>query len=85
MAVNATRAFLYVRICMIRWYVAPSEIDWSGASHVTDAEIFKYLCEVRGRDEPSADQMARARSQFVDRLTASLEENPNRFRFEFTD
>src|SRR5439155_18578760 len=40
--------------------VAPSAIDWSGAAHVTDSEIFRWLCAVHRRTEPSADELARA-------------------------
>jgi phosphoglycolate phosphatase-like HAD superfamily hydrolase len=59
--------------------VAPSAIDWSGAAHVTDSEIFRWLCNVHRRSEPSAEEVARARSQFVDRLGAQLETAPARF------
>jgi phosphoglycolate phosphatase-like HAD superfamily hydrolase len=59
--------------------VAESAIDWSGAAHVTDSEIFRWLCTVHRRGEPSADEMARARSQFVDRLCVQLEQAPGRF------
>ena len=59
--------------------VAESAIDWSGAAHVTDSEIFRWLCAAHRRSEPSADEMARARSRFVDRLRAELEQTPLRF------
>lgn len=59
--------------------VAESAIDWSGAAHVTDSEIFRWLCAAHRRSEPSADEMARARSRFVHRLSAQLDEAPNRF------
>jgi len=59
--------------------VAPSVIDWSGAAHVTDSEIFRWLCTVHRRCEPSVDDVARARSQFVDRLSAQLDAAPTRF------
>jgi phosphoglycolate phosphatase-like HAD superfamily hydrolase len=59
--------------------VAPELIDWSGALHVTDAEIFRHLCSVHGRGEPAVELMAEARSQFVARLTSTLTEAPQRF------
>ena len=59
--------------------VAPDLIDWSGALHVTDAQIFRHLCERHGRGEPSTELMARARSDFVERLAATLDEAPHRF------
>ena len=59
--------------------VAPAAIDWAGAAHVTDSEIFRWLCTEHRRSEPSHDEMARARSQFVERLTAQLEQAPSRF------
>ena len=59
--------------------VAESAIDWSGAAHVTDSEIFRFLCAAHGRSEPSTDEMVRARSRFVDRLRAELEQTPARF------
>ena len=49
--------------------VTADAVDWSGAAHVTDSEIFRWLCDAHRRREPSADEMARARSQFVERLT----------------
>jgi phosphoglycolate phosphatase-like HAD superfamily hydrolase len=54
-------------------------IDWSGALHVTDAEIFRHLCSLHGRGEPTDDLVARARSQFVETLTTTLEQEPHRF------
>jgi phosphoglycolate phosphatase-like HAD superfamily hydrolase len=59
--------------------VAPEIIDWSGALHVTDAEIFRHLCTVHGRGEPSAELMSRARAQFVELLTSTLRDEPDRF------
>ena len=59
--------------------VPASAIDWSGAAHVTDGEIFRFLCTVHGRDEPSPGEVARARTQFVDGLTRALEREPTRF------
>jgi phosphoglycolate phosphatase-like HAD superfamily hydrolase len=59
--------------------VSPGTIDWSGVAHVTDSEIFRWLCAAHGRREPSAEELARARSQFVERLTAALEHAPTRF------
>jgi phosphoglycolate phosphatase-like HAD superfamily hydrolase len=59
--------------------VSPDDIDWSGALHVTDAEIFRHVCATHGRGEPSVELMARARSQFVDRLTSTLGDEPHRF------
>jgi len=59
--------------------VAESAIDWSGAAHVTDSEIFRFLSAAHRRSEPSADEMASARSRFVDRLRAKLEQTPARF------
>jgi phosphoglycolate phosphatase-like HAD superfamily hydrolase len=59
--------------------VAPETIDWSGALHVTDAEIFRHLCERHGRGEPSIELMSRARAEFVERLTATLAQAPHRF------
>ena len=59
--------------------VTGDAVDWSGAAHVTDSEIFRWLCAAHRRSEPSADEMARARSQFVERLTAQLEQAPARF------
>ena len=59
--------------------VAPDLIDWSGALHVTDAEIFRHLCERHGRGQPTVELMSRARTQFVERLTATLDEAPHRF------
>jgi phosphoglycolate phosphatase-like HAD superfamily hydrolase len=59
--------------------ISPGDIDWSGAAHVTDSEIFKWLCSVHGSAQPSADAMARASSQFVDRLSVMLEHVPTRF------
>src|SRR5215211_1125098 len=31
--------------------LSPDVIDWSGAAHVTDSEIFRWLCGVHGRAE----------------------------------
>ena len=59
--------------------IAESAIDWSGAAHVTDGEIFRFLCAAHGRSEPSVDEMVRARSRFVDRLRAELQQTPARF------
>ena len=59
--------------------VAPDVIDWSGALHVTDAEIFRHLCSVHGRGEPSLELMTRARTQFVEQLTSTLDDEPHRF------
>jgi phosphoglycolate phosphatase-like HAD superfamily hydrolase len=59
--------------------VSPEAIDWSGAAHVTDSEIFRWLCAAHRRSEPSADEMTGARSRFVEQLTAALEESPTRF------
>lgn len=47
--------------------VAEGDIDWSGAAHVTDSEIFQWLCRVHGRGVPSASFIAEARSRFVER------------------
>jgi phosphoglycolate phosphatase-like HAD superfamily hydrolase len=60
--------------------VTADAVDWSGAAHVTDSEIFRWLCAAHRRSEPSPDEMARARSEFVERLTAQLEHAPARFR-----
>ena len=59
--------------------ISPSEIDWAGAAHVTDSEIFRYLCGVHGRGEPPASAFGDARARFVDRLTAALAREPARF------
>jgi phosphoglycolate phosphatase-like HAD superfamily hydrolase len=59
--------------------VAPDLIDWSNSLHVTDAEIFRHLCERHGRGQPSEEMMSRARSEFVDLLSATLDEAPHRF------
>jgi phosphoglycolate phosphatase-like HAD superfamily hydrolase len=59
--------------------MTPSAIDWSGAAHVTDSAIFRWLCGVHGRAEPSVDEMSRTRSRFVERLTAVLTAVPTRF------
>jgi len=59
--------------------VEGSALDWSGAAHVTDSEIFRFLSAAHRRSEPSADEMSRARSRFVDRLRAELEQAPARF------
>jgi phosphoglycolate phosphatase-like HAD superfamily hydrolase len=59
--------------------VPPELIDWSGALHVTDAEIFRYLCSLHNRGEPTAELMARAKSQFADTLMATLDDEPHRF------
>jgi len=59
--------------------VTADAVDWSGAAHVTDSEIFRWLCAAHRRSEPSADEMAGARSRFVERLTAQLEQSPSRF------
>jgi phosphoglycolate phosphatase-like HAD superfamily hydrolase len=59
--------------------VSPELIDWSGALHVTDAEIFRHLCSLHKRGEPSAELMARAKSQFIETLTATLDNSPDRF------
>jgi phosphoglycolate phosphatase-like HAD superfamily hydrolase len=59
--------------------VAPEVIDWSGALHVTDAEIFRHLCGMHGVGEPSVDLISRARAEFVDGLTSMLNESPHRF------
>jgi phosphoglycolate phosphatase-like HAD superfamily hydrolase len=59
--------------------VAPSAIDWSGAAHVTDSEIFRWLSQVHGRDEPDERVMARARARFVERLSVQLSAAPTRF------
>ena len=59
--------------------LAPSAIDWSGAAHVTDAEIFRHLCKVHGRREPSVDEMSRARELFVERLRVEIDRAPLRF------
>lgn len=59
--------------------VSPDQIDWSGALHVTDAEIFRHLCSLHGRGEPSTELMSRARNRFVDSLTVTLDEAPHRF------
>lgn len=59
--------------------VAPDLIDWSGALHVTDAEIFRHLCATHGVGEPSVELMSRARARFVERLTATLDDEPHRF------
>jgi Predicted phosphatases len=59
--------------------LSPEAIDWSGAAHVTDSEIFRWLCAAHQRSVPSPGEMARARSQFVERLTAALEHAPMRF------
>jgi phosphoglycolate phosphatase-like HAD superfamily hydrolase len=59
--------------------ILPSEIDWAGAAHVTDSEIFRYLCGVHGRGEPPASAFDNARARFVERLTAALAREPARF------
>ena len=59
--------------------VAPDIIDWSGALHVTDAEIFRHLCARHGVGEPSVELMSSARAQFVERLTSTLDSEPHRF------
>lgn len=59
--------------------VSPEAIDWSGAAHVTDSEIFRWLCAEHRRSEPSLDDMTRARWQFVERLTTQLKQAPGRF------
>lgn len=59
--------------------VAPDVIDWSGALHVTDAEIFRHLCAMLGRGEPSVELMSGARAQFVQGLTTMLSDTPHRF------
>ena len=59
--------------------VAPETVDWSDALHVTDAEIFRHLCERHGRGQPSAELISSARSQFVERLTVTLVAEPHRF------
>jgi phosphoglycolate phosphatase-like HAD superfamily hydrolase len=56
--------------------VPPGAIDWSGAAHVTDSEIFRWLCATHHRREPSTEEMSGARSRFVDRLTRMLEQDP---------
>jgi phosphoglycolate phosphatase-like HAD superfamily hydrolase len=59
--------------------LTPAAIDWSGAPHVTDSGIFGWVCEAHQRPSPSVEHMARARSLFVDRLTAVLHEDSARF------
>ena len=59
--------------------VAPSVVDWSGAAHVTDSEIFRWLSQAHGRNEPDESMMARARVRFVQRLTLQLSTAPTRF------
>jgi len=59
--------------------VAPDIIDWSGALHITDAEIFRHLCTRHGVGEPSVELISRARTQFVERLTSTLDDEPHRF------
>lgn len=59
--------------------VAPSVIDWAGAAHVTDTEIFRWLSHAHARDEPDESVMARTRTRFVERLTEQLAEAPTRF------
>jgi len=59
--------------------VAQEAIDWSGALHVTDAEIFRHLCGMHGLGEPSVELMSRARAEFVEGLTSMLDQVPERF------
>jgi phosphoglycolate phosphatase-like HAD superfamily hydrolase len=59
--------------------VPAQSIDWSGALHVTDAEIFRWLCAAHGRGEPTRETMDRARSRFVDGLTSAHAAEPHRF------
>jgi len=59
--------------------IAPDVIDWSGALHVTDTEIFRHLCAKHGVGEPPAELMMRARAQFVARLASTLDDAPHRF------
>jgi phosphoglycolate phosphatase-like HAD superfamily hydrolase len=59
--------------------IQPDAIDWSGAAHVTDSEIFDWLCRAHRRGVADDSIKASARSQFVARLTAALEREPHRF------
>src|SRR4051812_11629393 len=59
--------------------VSASAIDWSGALHVTDSEIFRWLCTAHGREEPTLTAIARARSEFTQGLTQALRDAPDRF------
>jgi phosphoglycolate phosphatase-like HAD superfamily hydrolase len=59
--------------------VPERDIDWSGAAHVTDAGILDFLCTVHRRSSPTPDDLARARTGFITRLTESLERFPTRF------
>ncbi len=48
-------------------------VDWTGALHVTDAGILRWLWSAHRSGEPSADDYERARSGFVTRITRALE------------
>lgn len=59
--------------------IGADAVDWSGATHVTDSQIFRHLCALHGLSEPSTELMSRARSEFVATLAATLADEPHRF------
>jgi phosphoglycolate phosphatase-like HAD superfamily hydrolase len=59
--------------------IPASSIDWTGAAHVTDSEIFQFLCGVHGQGLPPDSALARARTRFIDLLTTALASEPTRF------
>src|SRR3954469_20458639 len=59
--------------------VPARELDWSGAAHVTDSEIFNWLCIANGRSLPGPEAVARARKDFVEGLTRELSAHAGRF------
>lgn len=59
--------------------VEPSAIDWSGATHISDAGILSWLWSEHRREEPTLADIARARSAMVHKLNERLREDPSRF------
>lgn len=60
--------------------VPPAHIDWTGASHVTDAGIARWLWQRFRTRAPTPEELTRFRLDFVRRLEAERTANLHRFQ-----